>query len=251
MSSQWFYTRDGKSKVGPFSSAQFHALANAGELHPTDMVLKLGTSKWVLADQIEGLFSAAAGPVKPNEQPVAAPIPVNNGEVQSPRPLDEQRHEVVKCPGCKKSLKIPYGKTGAKLRCPVCKTTFSIPSVTPKSDGEDVLTDLLNELFSRTHGRFTKEGAIAANVLCRRLRIPSKRARQIAGEVRERWQKATSPASGHLALAKDHLEKNAFDLAIADATEAIRFNPESADAYSTRAAAYRSKDDFERAIADA
>ena len=45
--------------------------------------------------------------------------------------------------------------------------------------------------------------------------------------------------------------KNDYDRAIADATEAIRLDPKSAWAYRTRAHAYSGKNDYDRAIADA
>src|SRR5262249_12999174 len=52
----WFYTRDGKSKSEPVSFAHLQALAKAGQLLPTDMVLVPGMNKWLLARSIGGLF---------------------------------------------------------------------------------------------------------------------------------------------------------------------------------------------------
>ncbi|MGH9556867.1 MAG: GYF domain-containing protein [Terriglobales bacterium] len=43
MSQEWFYTKDGKTKVGPVSSAELQGLAKSGQLLPTDMILKQGT----------------------------------------------------------------------------------------------------------------------------------------------------------------------------------------------------------------
>jgi tetratricopeptide (TPR) repeat protein len=45
-------------------------------------------------------------------------------------------------------------------------------------------------------------------------------------------------------------EKKDYDLAIANYTEAIRLNPQYADAYNSRGLAYRNKGDYDRAIAD-
>jgi hypothetical protein len=38
MPSAWFYTRDGKSKSGPVSSAHLQVLAKSGQVRPPDMV---------------------------------------------------------------------------------------------------------------------------------------------------------------------------------------------------------------------
>jgi hypothetical protein len=57
MSQQWFYTRDGKTKIGPVSAAELQALTIAGQLLPTDMVLKQGTKHWRTGGSIKGLFA--------------------------------------------------------------------------------------------------------------------------------------------------------------------------------------------------
>ena len=45
-----------KTKLGPYSRAQLQRLAQSGQLLPTDMVLPAGSSKWVAASSIDGLF---------------------------------------------------------------------------------------------------------------------------------------------------------------------------------------------------
>ena len=55
---EWIYTKDGKNKVGPVSSAALKTLAKSGQLLPTDMVCKVGTAQWVPASSIAGLFAA-------------------------------------------------------------------------------------------------------------------------------------------------------------------------------------------------
>ena len=42
MASEWFYTRDGKTKIGPVSSVQLQALAKSGQFRPTDMLWREG-----------------------------------------------------------------------------------------------------------------------------------------------------------------------------------------------------------------
>src|SRR5438105_9708654 len=65
MSPGWFYTRDGKSKSGPFSSAQLQALARSGQLQPTDMLWKEGMARWLPAREIKGLFSSISTTAHP------------------------------------------------------------------------------------------------------------------------------------------------------------------------------------------
>ena len=50
----WYYARDGK-KCGPLSTEQLRQLAVTDQLHPQDLVLKLGTRQWVEARNIPEL----------------------------------------------------------------------------------------------------------------------------------------------------------------------------------------------------
>jgi hypothetical protein len=52
----WYFTADGKSKVGPISSANLQELAAKGIVQREHMVLRLGTEKWAPAFKIRGLF---------------------------------------------------------------------------------------------------------------------------------------------------------------------------------------------------
>jgi hypothetical protein len=56
MSPQWYFTVDGKRKIGPVSSEQLRELAASGAVQPENMVLKLGAGRWVPAFKIRGLF---------------------------------------------------------------------------------------------------------------------------------------------------------------------------------------------------
>lgn len=44
------------------------------------------------------------------------------------------------CPTCKKNLKAPDEKAGAKVKCPGCKTVLPIPLVPAKGDTKQVVT---------------------------------------------------------------------------------------------------------------
>jgi hypothetical protein len=62
---EWYYAKDGKQQ-GPISMAQLRQLASSGRLEPTDMVFKTGTTDWVDASTVAGLFaSARSAPAAP------------------------------------------------------------------------------------------------------------------------------------------------------------------------------------------
>jgi hypothetical protein len=64
MASKWYFTRNGRDRLGPFTSKQLRQLAATGQLVPTDMVLKEGNSRWVEAGSIPKLFPRPAEPVE-------------------------------------------------------------------------------------------------------------------------------------------------------------------------------------------
>jgi len=80
MAQQWFYTKDGKSKIGPVTSTALQALAQSGQLLPTDMVWKEGMPKWVPAQKVKGLLfpktpaPVALPPVPLEEIPMVLPV---------------------------------------------------------------------------------------------------------------------------------------------------------------------------------
>src|SRR5262249_14644685 len=53
---QWYVARN-QQKVGPFTSQQLRQLVSCAFLQPTDMVLAEGSTKWVEARIVPGLFS--------------------------------------------------------------------------------------------------------------------------------------------------------------------------------------------------
>src|SRR5579875_327114 len=56
MGNRWFMTRDRKQRHGPFSDAQLRQLASSGKLLPSDMLWLEGSTQWVPANSINGLF---------------------------------------------------------------------------------------------------------------------------------------------------------------------------------------------------
>jgi hypothetical protein len=70
MPDEWFYVKD-KKKQGPVTFAQLQSLAASGQIHRADMLLQGGTTKWVAAESVAGLFPAQAGdfPIGTEEAP--------------------------------------------------------------------------------------------------------------------------------------------------------------------------------------
>jgi hypothetical protein len=84
--SKWYYTKDGQ-RQGPVTSERLKELAANGQLSPTDLVWKEGTSQWVEAQQVKGLFpeKPIAPPPAPPPLPVGPPaIPTTPSGMQAP-----------------------------------------------------------------------------------------------------------------------------------------------------------------------
>ncbi len=51
-----YYTKDGKTKLGPDTDQQLRELARAGYIGPSDMLKREGMGKWMWAGEIAWLF---------------------------------------------------------------------------------------------------------------------------------------------------------------------------------------------------
>lgn len=67
---EWFYTKDGKSQLGPFSWAALQALAKSGQVLSTHNVWKQGMSQWAAASTIQGLFANLQSTSKLSPAPI-------------------------------------------------------------------------------------------------------------------------------------------------------------------------------------
>lgn len=65
MSQRWYVTHDGRTRLGPYSSAQLRQMARDGSLKPDDMILLDGRGKWTRAGSTKGLY--------PSKQPATQP----------------------------------------------------------------------------------------------------------------------------------------------------------------------------------
>jgi hypothetical protein len=66
----WYFTKNGKDRVGPLSFEQIQQLAIAGQIAKTDMLYRQGDSTWVRAETVDSVFPwYAAGLQKELERP--------------------------------------------------------------------------------------------------------------------------------------------------------------------------------------
>lgn len=59
MAQTWYYTKDGKTKLGPVSEAELKQLARTGQLQPSEMVRREDVAKWAPASNVQRLFHDA------------------------------------------------------------------------------------------------------------------------------------------------------------------------------------------------
>jgi hypothetical protein len=68
----WYYVKNGK-QLGPFSWFQLGQLAKSDVLQPLDLIAQAGTSRWIAASTVPGLFGSSVQPA--TEIRSAAPTP--------------------------------------------------------------------------------------------------------------------------------------------------------------------------------
>src|SRR5437763_12616248 len=92
MTPRYFYSPDGRTKVGPLPLDELRRLARAGELKPTHMILPENTGKWQPASSMAELFAPAPTPAAQGVK-----LPERVGQVApgvpAPRPQPAARPE--------------------------------------------------------------------------------------------------------------------------------------------------------------
>lgn len=79
MSEQWYMTRDGKTRFGPYTEEQLREWAATGRLLPTDMVWREGMDQWKTASSVSGLSFPPPAPPVPTMPPAVAGSPSSQG----------------------------------------------------------------------------------------------------------------------------------------------------------------------------
>ncbi len=62
MPTQWFYSLDGRTMLGPCSAVEMKQLASTGQILPTYRVQRKGRAKTVMAQNVKGLFEPKVDP---------------------------------------------------------------------------------------------------------------------------------------------------------------------------------------------
>lgn len=147
-SAQWFYTKEGKGKIGPFSPTELRARAKSGELASTDMVWKQGMAQWRAAGTIKGLFTSldSAPPARKLAPNPVTPPPVSAAQSRTVLAVPEYPIR-YSCPSCHASLESPSRLGGTKLNCPRCGQRLQIPAASsspasPLTESVRILDDV-------------------------------------------------------------------------------------------------------------
>ena len=84
--SDWYYTQDGRTKLGPFSLTAMHQLARSGQLLPSHMVRRGDTTKWATAASQPDLFPPCQRRpfTPPGNQAVSAELSHHQGDRCAP-----------------------------------------------------------------------------------------------------------------------------------------------------------------------
>lgn len=90
MSEQWYLRHQG-NEVGPLAEEKLLQMAADSQVAPSAEIRKAGTTRWVTATRVKGLFpdSLGAPPVAEPPAGIAAPPPLPAGDTEAPN-LDDQ-----------------------------------------------------------------------------------------------------------------------------------------------------------------
>jgi hypothetical protein len=93
MTEQWFYSAN-KRRVGPVPLDYLRHLASTGNLQPADMVLQVGSSKWVVASSVAGLFASNTDATGAPQARALTPGGVTSDETFKAMPVRQEQETV-------------------------------------------------------------------------------------------------------------------------------------------------------------
>jgi hypothetical protein len=88
MASQWYYG-ERENRQGPFSDQQLRALADQGQIQPTDTIWKEGVEQGIPAHRVKNLLVPGAAPASPPAPPAATTLASPPPETAEFEPADE------------------------------------------------------------------------------------------------------------------------------------------------------------------
>lgn len=77
----WYYKLKGRSH-GPVSPEALRELACSGQLQPTDMISRDGTTNWIRAGNVKQLFGEPGRPASASNSASPAPTVVDHGPAE-------------------------------------------------------------------------------------------------------------------------------------------------------------------------
>lgn len=135
-----WYIAQNRQRLGPFSATQLQQLAQIGQLRATDMVFRDGTSRWVPASSVPGLFQTpppgvSAEPRSParGEPADAIPLPAlqrrQDWFEMSPFLFEPDRFP---CHRCGREVTWEADLANQVVSCPHCLIPFQMPMLNPQ-----------------------------------------------------------------------------------------------------------------------
>ncbi len=96
MGNMWYY-QQGSQRMGPIPAEALKALAAAGQIQPSDPIMRDDMTTWVPANQVRGLFADAASTV-----PAPAPLPTS--EFSAPAAMEDMSIQPAPYPAARASF---------------------------------------------------------------------------------------------------------------------------------------------------
>jgi len=235
MKHDWFYMK-GADKHGPVSTSELRALAQNGQLLPTDLVWREGMKDWKRAGKIAGLFDGASQPQKqatpqqqvmpppqqpavqtPPKRPPAPPsnlyehfVPVIQTAARPPSPSQSLQQPLVErmfqCPYCGRGMVNDPSMAGMAVACPHCGQQFRMPAAARTSSIAVTPRRTTTKSFSKSTAVMTGIGCLCMFLCCGVLGTiigPSAQLEQRATKAQQ-VRKAKKKEENLLASALDH-----------------------------------------------
>lgn len=243
MADRWFIARN-KQKLGPYLTQDMKAMASAGQLLPSDIVLQDGSTHWMTASQVQQFFPTAESALPC--PPLPPPIP----------------HELAEWHFTQNGQQAgPATWTQLKRRADSSQLQPT-DMVWKNGMAAWVAASTMNGLFPPQNIAPPPLPSLAGPVEAAKITESEAHFDRGSKCVKEgSYERAILHFTKAIALDPDYAEAyvkrslcynkiGEFEKAIADSTEAIRISPNNASYYDGRATDYCDYGDEERAIAD-